>query len=302
MNRLKLKSLALLLFVTCGQGGASGQKREEPLVCKQEVFARLRPLPKLSYQCRADVPNDYDEAILKWPERRSAIRDYMRGLAATFSERSWWETSVEDLSLCYARGSAGPLSEEEAAMFRRGDYQKDLFGNAQIRLIVASDPCYQTGFGGSNAFLLYRRGARQVVVTQVLDGHFSRADNSVGLEFASLNAQQLIEISTTTGGLNPYITNYYFALDRATGKAVPRRLFKDGRLLTNKMTSVLILDDGTFPQGFAEMQIIKGGRLASRFYTYEDAGDRGTITDSSGRKLRRGVYVWNGQHFIRRQR
>lgn len=301
MKKLKLKSLVLILLAACASTSASGQKREETLACKQEVFARLKPLPNLSYQCRPDAPNDYDETILKWPERVSAIRDYTRALEAGFSERNWWEASVDDLNLCYVRGSAGQLDEEEAAKFRRGDYQISLFGNSQIRLVTASDPCYQTGFGGSNAFLLYRRGGR-AVVTQVLDGHFSRADNSIGLEFAFSNAQQLIEVSTTTGGLNPYITNHYFVLDKATGKAIPKRLFRDGKGLSNRITSVLILDDGTFPQRFAEMRIIKGNRLAERFYTYEDGGERGIITDGSGRKLQRRVYVWNGQYYIRRRK
>lgn len=303
MKKLELKSLALVTLVACACAVASGQekKREETLTCRQEVFARLRPLPKLSYRCRPDAPNDYDKAILRWPERAGAVKDYMRQLAAVFSEPVWWETSVEELNVCYARGSAGQMDEEEAARFRRGDYPIDLFGQGRIRLVVASDPCYQTGYGGSNAFLLYRHGARSTVVTQVLDGHFSRADNSIGLEFAALNSQQLIEVSTHTGGLNPYITNYYFVLDKASGRAIPKRLFKEGERLTNRITSVLILDDGTFPQGFAEMQIIKGNRLARRFYTYADAGDGGTLTDSSGRRLQRRVYAWNGRYYTRRR-
>lgn len=297
MKKFKLKSAALITLIAAAAAclPASGQKRNETLACRQEVLARLRPLPKLSYPCRPDALNDYDETILKWPERLRAIKGYMQNLAA-LSERNWWETSVDDLNVCYVRGSAGQLDEEEAVKFRRGDYQINLFGNGQIRLVVASDPCYQTGYGGSNAFLLYRRGER-AVVTQVLDGHFSRADNSIGLDFAVSNAQQLIEVSTTTGGLNPYITNHYFILDKATGKAVPMRLFKDGKGLTNRITSVLILDDGTFPQRFAEMRIIKGNRLAQRFYTYEDGGERGQLTDSSGRRLQRRVYAWRGRYY-----
>src|SRR3712207_8953250 len=42
-----------------------------------------------------------------------------------------------------------------------------------------------------------------------------------------------------------------------TGRAVPKRLFKDGARLTNKLTSVLILDDGSFPKAYAEMRVIK---------------------------------------------
>jgi hypothetical protein len=296
MKKQMLKSLSLIIFMVIACAGAYGQRAGESLACKQEVFARLQPLPKLSYRCRPDAANDYDEAILKWPERARAIKDYMRMLEA-LSERYWWETSVDDLNVCYVRGSAGKMDEEEAIKFRRGDYPINLFGQERIRLVLASDPCYQTGYGGSNAFLLYRRADGRVTVTQVLDGHFSRADNSVGLDFADLNAQQLVEVSTTTGGLNPYITNYYFVIDRATGRAMPKRLFRDGQRLTNRLTSVLILYDGTFPEAQAEMKIIKGKRLARRFYTYEDRGGRGSLRDASGRSLQRRVYIWNGQYY-----
>jgi hypothetical protein len=288
----------MLLIITASLCvNAAGQKNEAALVCKQEVFARLRPLPKLNYECRPGAVNDYDEAILKWPERIRAINDYMRRLEA-FSSRGWWDVSVDEMNLCYFRGRAGALDEEEKEKFRRGDYSMSLFGNDRIRLVLAADPCYQTGYGGSNAFLLYNRNGR-VSVTEVLDGHFSRADNSVALGFANSNGEQVIEIETTTGGLNPYMTNYYFVIDKATGKAVPERIFKEGKRLTNRMTSVLILDDGTFPGGYAEMVIVKGNRLAASFYRYEDAGDDGQITDAGGRKLRRSVYKWNGKYYTR---
>lgn len=298
--KLMLKSLALIILIALASIVAWGQKGNQSLACRQEVFARLQPMPKLSYECRPDALNDYDEAILKRPERLRAIRDYMKRLASV-SGSDWWEMSVDEMNVCYFRGGAGTLDEEEALRFRSGDYPVNLFGDGRVRLVVASDPCYQTGYGGSNAFLLYRRGGR-TIVTQVLDGHFSRADNSIGLAFALLDTRQLIEISTATGGLNPYVTNYYFVLDKPTGKATPARIFKVGKGLTNKITSVLILDDGTFPEEFAEMQIIKGNRLAQRFYTYKDAVGQGSLKDSSGRSLRRSVYVWNGQYYARRQK
>jgi hypothetical protein len=298
MKRCKLKALVLLMLAVLLCAEADAQNKGGALVCKPEVFRRLKPLPKISYECRADAANDYDEAILKWPERLRAIQNYMLALQ-TLSDTGWWASAVDDLNLCYFRGSAGELSEDEAQRFRQGDYALNLFGNERIRLVLTPDPCYQTGFGGSNAFLLYRQRGR-VFVTQVLDGHFSRADNSVALDFAQANGEQVIEVATTTGGLNPYTTNYYFVVDKRTGKALPKKLFKDGRALTNKMTSVLILDDGTFPQAYAEMRIIKGNRLADRFYTYSDTGGRGTVTDASGRRLRRITYRWNGQYYVRR--
>jgi len=42
------------------------------------------------------------------------------------------------------------------------------------------------------------------------------------------NSEKIIELSTTSGGFGPYVTSYYFVIDKATGKAVPKMLFKDG--------------------------------------------------------------------------
>jgi hypothetical protein len=296
MTRYKLKALMLLIVAACVCADASGQSKGGALLCKPEVFRRLKPLPKLSYECRPDAANDYDESILKWPERVRAINDYLRTLA-NFSDAGWWASSVDDLNVCYFHGDAGTLSEDEAERFGRGDYAFNLFGNERLRIVLIPDPCYQTGYGGSNAFLLYRRNG-SVIVTQLLDGYFSRADNSVTLNFAQMNGEQIIEVATISGGLNPYTTNYYFAINQRTGKAIPKKLFKDGVRLTNKMTSVLILDDGSFPQAYAELRIIKGGRLADRFYTYSDTGrEGGAITDASGRSLRRITYRWNGRYY-----
>jgi hypothetical protein len=297
MKKLKLKSLVLFILIVSATERVAGQNGGAAPVCRQEVFAELRPLPKLSYACRPDAANDYDERILKWPERIRAIKDYTRRLA-TFSGRDWWETGVDELNYCYFRGAAGEFSDEEKERFRLGDYQINLFGNDRIRLVLVSDPCYQTSYNGANAFLLYRQNGR-VFVTEVLDGHFSRADNSVGLNFASLHTGQLIEISTGTGGLNPYITNYYFVIDKRSGKAVPKRIFKVGKRLTHRITSAMLLDDGDLPRGYTEMEIIKGNRLADTFNTYEVGDGTGVINAASGLGLLRRVYKWNGRYYSR---
>lgn len=293
---LKAPMLLMLLSVLCVS--APAQSRGGALLCRQTV-SRLKPLPKLSYACRPEAPNDYDEAILAWPERRSAIRDFMQQLSA-FNASVWWTASVDELNVCNLLGHAGRLDTEEREKFLRGDYPISLFGNSRVRLYLAADPCYQTGFNGSNAFLLVRQGGR-VAVTQVLDGHFSRADNSVALDFAATRAGQVIEVATTTGGLNPYVTNYYFALDERTGKAAPRMLFEGEGGLTNKLTSALILDDGTLPPKYKEMRVIEGRSLARAFYAYEDsAGDEAAdFTDASGRALRRITYRWNGRYYTK---
>ena len=77
MKRFKPGSLVIIIFMACASSGASvyAQKAGEQFVCRQEVFARLQPLPKLSYECRPDAANDYDESILKWTEGIWAIKD-----------------------------------------------------------------------------------------------------------------------------------------------------------------------------------------------------------------------------------
>lgn len=297
MKRLKFLALCIPLSALFVNAPAQKTRKSAALVCKPEVFARLKPLPKLDYECAGTETNDSDETILKTPERRRAINDYMRRLATSLHSPAWWETSVDDLNLCYFRGSAGEFSADEKERFRLGDYQINLFGNDRIRLILTSDPCYQTGYNGSNAFLLYRQNDR-VTVTQVLDGYYSRADNSVGLDFARLNSEQLVEVYTSTGGLVPYITNYYFVIDEKTGKAVPKRLFKEGKTFTNQMTSAMILDDGTIHRRFPEMEVVKGNRLAARFNVYEDSDAPGSVT-FAGRSVQRRVYRWNGQYYSR---
>lgn len=222
----------------------------------------------------------------------------MRGLES-FNSKEWWETATGELNVCDFFGKPGDLGQEEKQKFEGGEYFIRLMGDDRIRLVLASDPCYQTGFNGLNAFLLYRQAGR-VSVSQVLDGYFSRADNSVDIDWARLNGEQLVEIQTSTGGLNPYITNYYFVIDRRSGKASPKNLFKEGRKLTNQITSAMILSDPMdlgVNAGFAQLKIINGNKLAGAFTIYQDDAE-GAI-DDQGRRLRRIVYRWNGRFYLR---
>src|ERR1044072_555417 len=202
----------------------------QQLVCKPPVLAALKPIPQLSYPCD-DQLNDYDEKILKLPARLSAIKTLMSELSS-FSDPTWWSTDIVDLGVCDYTKKPGPLTPDQRHSFLQGDYLFWLFGNDHIRLALIPDPCYQTEYGGANAFVLFRDRNR-VIVTQVLDGYFSRADNSVNLRLAKLNAQELVEISTGSGGLTPSLTNYYFVIDRNTNQAVPKNLFKGDQGPTN---------------------------------------------------------------------
>ena len=71
----------------------------------------LKPLPELTYQCPADITNDYDDRILKIPGRIKALKSLMHELES-FTDARWWNSSVADLNACYLRGR---ISVEYAA-------------------------------------------------------------------------------------------------------------------------------------------------------------------------------------------
>lgn len=276
--------LALLFAVPC-----LAQKQRSP-VCREATFAAFKRLPKLSYQCPQTF-DESDEEILKVPERIAEL-NRLAGELETFTDAAWWQQSVADLNACELHGAAGALDAEEKASLTRGDYPINLFGNQSLRLILVTDPCYQTGYNGSVAFLLYRDGGR-VFVTRVLDGYYSRVDNSVGFDFANLNGQQIIEVSTSNS-MPPSVTNHYFVIDPKTHRAVPGKIFKAGRTLTNQISSAMILGEPSelgLSRNAEDMQLIKQHRLLPSFSTYAE------IFSHDGRRLKQTVYRWNGRYF-----
>ena len=262
------------------------QHRRPALVCAKPVLASLKPMPELSYACD-DQLSDYDEKILKLPVRVAAIK-ILTSKLSSFSDAAWWTADVVDLSVCDYTNAPGRLTTEQRRSFFDGDYVFWLFGDSHIRLALIPDPCYQTEYGGSNAFLLYRNGGR-VFVTQVLDGYFSRADNSVGLAFAKLNGQEIIEVSTGSGGLNPSLTNYYFVIDPRTNQAVPKNLFKGEHGATNEISSAMLL--GASPAS-EPLKLVRGYAFARTFTVYID--DPNGKIDDNGRTLSRKIMRWNG--------
>ena len=255
----------------------------------------MRPLPKLAYKC-SETLIDSDSRILRLPRRRAALARVVQTLRS-FTTPSWWEASTQELQACELHGSAGELSEEEKARWQSSDLLGSLFGDEQTRLVLISDPCYQSGFSGANAFLLHRK-AGQVVVSQVLDGYYSRADNSVGINFANLKGQRIVEV-TTGNSLPPSLVSYFFAIDRS-GRATPKRIFRTGGRPTNEVYSAMLLAEPqklSLPAAASELNIIRNGKLAPRFSAYEEH-ERGAI-DANGRKLRRVVYRWNGRFYLR---
>jgi hypothetical protein len=284
--------------VGLGPGKAFTQTKKSIASCQPATFAAFKPLPKLEYECPTDLIES-DDKILKLPERIAGINKVTQQLRS-LANPAWWRTNIDDLNACEIHGSAGALTDEEKAHFRDGDYQFMLFGNQQIRVVLVRDPCYQAEYNGSNLFVLYRSGG-QVLVTQVLNGFFSRADAFLDVDFARLNGAQLIEVSTASGGLHPYVARNYFAIDRDSHKAVPRKLIKAGKKLTNQITSVMLLSDLKdigLSSSAGELKVIQRHRLAPSFSVY-DEDERGRI-DDNGRKLRRIIYRWNGRFYAPR--
>ena len=273
----------LLVLVASSSFGQDRNKR--PLECNQFALAALKPMPELSYPCDGQ-PNDWDEAILKLPARRTAISALISQLSS-FSDVAWWQADTTSLSVCDFIKEARRLTPDELRSFINNEYSLWLFGSNRTRLVLIADPCYQTQYGGSNAFLLHRNEGK-VFVTQVLDGYFSRADNSVDILIASLGQQEVIEISTGTGGLNPTLTNYYFVIDPSTNQAVPKNLFKHGRGVTNKISSAW-----SFSGGIQPLRIVRGYTLAKNFTIYID-DSRGKIKEN-GRTLSRKILRWDGK-------
>ena len=298
-NQKIFPTLIVVLFVAVSisfvSSSSFAQKKKAIPVCKQAALAALKSLPELSYKCRESV-YDSDQDILKWPERVEAIKEYASQLES-FTDAAWWQTDVDDLNACDFRGKAGAFTAEEQGNFQE-DFLIKVLGNHQIRLVIAPDPCYQTEFNGSSFFVLYRHGGK-VSVTKVVDGFFSRINNSISVAFANLSGQQIIEISTGNN-MPPSFTNYYFGIDRKSNKAGPKNLFKDGNTLTNQMWSAIVFSDMSnlgLPKSAEAMNVIRGGRLATTFSVYEDDVD-GKLNDN-GRRLRRIIYRWNGRFYLR---
>ena len=274
-------SLALILL-----GGPASPSASRSLLAGKPRRS-VEALPQLAYPCRTQ---EWDEKELKSPARLAALTRLTSELA-TLKRPARWQTSVDELNACdFREGQPGALNAEERRQFADGEYRVWLFGDSQIRLVLVPDPCYQTEYGGSNGFLLYR-DAGKTYVTEVLDGYFSRADNPVILNFGKLDNELVIEIATWSGGLNPTLTNYYFAIDSQTKRALPKKLFAGEHGSTNEITSALLF--GNPPPSRAPLNIIRTGTFAKSFSVYTDS-ENGKI-DDNGRTLSRTIRRWNGK-------
>ena len=283
------RQIILVFFATFAINVTGLAQRQRPVpICRQVAFSALKALPKMDYECPEGV-NDYDESILKLPARLASIQDVIKQLQG-FKDPAWWRVTVDELNACEVHGGVGELTDDEKQRWRNGDLAINLIGNQQMRLVIVTDPCYQAGFGGSNVFLLYRNRTG-VTVSQVLNGYYSRVDNSVGIGFATLGAEHIIEIATANS-MPPSLVSYFFVIDPETKTAVPRKLFKEGNHLTNEIDSAMLVSEEPSAQKRpAELEIIKRNRLAPSFSAYQDIG---------GPRLKRIVYHWNGRFYVGR--
>src|SRR5580765_6232935 len=299
MRVTRLKVTALVCLMGCGSTiNARAQAQRMPPACSERTLASVRQLPKLDYSCPEGLAG-YDEKILRLPQRLAAIRGVVTMLAG-LTNANWWQATVAELNACGVHEARGALTDEETERWKSGDYHFELLGKGNMRIALIDDPCYQTGFSGSNAFLLYRKGGR-VFVSQLLDGYYSRVDNSVGIDFAKLNGQQIIEVSTANS-MPPSLVYYYFGIDPKTNKASPKNIFRVGNKLTNQIYSAMLMSepkDLGLPANAAELRVIEKERLRRGFSAYEENDPRGTI-DVDGRKLRRIIYRWNGRFYVGR--
>lgn len=292
------RRILILITVLVAAGiNAAGQTEKPVPACTQSAFAALKSLPKVQYDCPEGLIES-DNKILKLPERTAALNSVVRTLAA-FTNAAWWQADVDELNACRIHGSAGSLSDEEKQKWKDGDYGFELAGDHEFRLALLEDPCYQPGYNGANAFLLYRRNGR-VFVSQLLNGYFSRIENSVGFDFARANGGLIIEVSTANS-MPPSYWYHYFVIDAKTNQAVPKKLFKEGNKLTDNIWSAMLMSEPAdlgLPQNAGELKVFDGHRLAGTFSAYHE-DDAGKI-DSNGRKLRRTIYRWNGRFYVPR--
>lgn len=285
--------LAVVAFLVCANGAVAQSNR--PAVCSAVAFAAYKPLPELEYECPDESTSE--DALMKLPARLAAIR-LVEKVLGTFDNMAWWNADAEGLNYCEIHGRAGRLTNEEKQKLKDGDYDLKVFGNHQMRLIMLRDPCYATGYSGANGFVLYRAGGK-VFVSQVLDGYASRVANSVGIDFATANGQQLIEIQTANS-FPPALVSYYFAIDPRTNHAIAKKIFKEDNKLTNEIYSDMLMGDPKdfgLPKDATELNIIRNGRLAPSFSAYEQ-DEHGKIDD----RLTRIIYRWNGKFYARSAR
>jgi hypothetical protein len=206
------------IFISSG-ASVQTRKTKATMRCTSTALRAMKPLPELDYLCE-----DRDDDSLKSPERKQALREQMQGLER-FTSPEWWAADTEELNVCAALNKPQVISRDK---YIAEGYPIDIYGDAHTRLVITSDPCVKYSYGTLNAFVL-QHTATQVVVTQVLDGYFSRADNAVRMSITDRGGKRLLEVQVGSGGLHPESESFHFVIDPKTSRAVPRRRTKVGK-------------------------------------------------------------------------
>ena len=123
MKRIPL----VLALVLCAFQLAAAQSQKLVPNCMQAPFDALKPFPKIEYDCPEGL-NDFDDKILKLPQRLASIRGVIKEFE-TFTNPKWWEASVDELNACAIHKSVGALTAEEKESWLRGDNFFDLIGS-----------------------------------------------------------------------------------------------------------------------------------------------------------------------------
>jgi hypothetical protein len=270
----------------------------QTLACRPPALAAWRPVPELKYECRDDL-TESDERVLSQTNRREALRAYAAALEK-YDFADWWRVPVADLNACAYRRRAGAFTAEERQAYENGEFYFELLGNQRFRVVIAKDPCYQGGYSGSDFFLL-NRAEGKVRAAQIIDGFYTRSDYPPVVAFATVKNRPVIEIATTSGGLYPTETSYYFTIDPRTNRAVPLRLFLAGRRPTHTITSRMLLgepEEYGLPPRSAALEVIKNNRLQPSFSVFQLSPEK---TGDGGEKFERIVYRWNGKYYRARK-
>lgn len=273
---------------------AAAQENLPRAACTARALAALKPLPQLEYEC-PEGALESDELILQIPARLKALGNIAHQFES-FTNESWWQAPVDELFYCQVHGAAEELTNEEKSELTSSRFPNRLLGDGRFRLMILFDPCYQTQYNGSTWFLMYRPQTR-VFVSKLMDGFYTRIENSIGMKVGRLNGQPIIEI-TTGNTMPPRFVNYYFTIDPKTNKAIPKKLFKEGNKFTNTLESAILFADPVplgLPADANILTAIKEKRLVKTISVFEE-DERGKI-ENIGTNLRRIPYRWNGRFY-----
>lgn len=277
--------LSLLPALETSAAGQRGDKKR-PLRCTAVALAALKSIPKLEYDCSGNTDED-----LKSPERKAALRTFLKEIKTVYADDAWWAISVEDLKQCALTNEARELTEDEQEQLR---YKIDLFGDGSTRLLTVVDPCIWYSSNTLNSYILQRDGNR-VYATQVLNAYYTRIDEAVAMEVAEYNGERLIFVYTNTSdGMmppSPFTTCYVYTINPRAHRAVPKNIFFDKKL-TNRFRydDYLFADeDEKLANRWHAPEFVHNGKLASRFIVYNLYKHR----------LSQETYVWKGRYFTR---